>query len=98
MEEPKAKPRISVEVSEELKDEITRFLRYREQKIVITTFATAFVHACHKFGKDVVIGGFLSDEYDWAQLVKLYKEDQDKLLELPDFSVEEPDGKHISTE
>lgn len=94
---PPNKPRISIEVSEELKREVTRFLRYGEQKIIFTTFTTAFVHMCNKFGKETVIGGFLSGDFTWPQLIEAYAKDEEKLLELPDWGGGQ-DGQHLPVE
>ena len=78
--------RISVEISEELKRAIIKYLRYGEQRLLITIFLTNLMDACDKVGNRLPVDAYISFCLSAEDIAKAYK-NKPNMIEMPDFSI-----------
>ena len=87
--QPQELPRISVEVTPEIKNFLTRHLRYGEQKLLINIFITTLIEECLKEGNRKPISRYINETLDHHKLLTSYKESTQPIAKLPSFTREE---------
>lgn len=78
--------RISVEISDELKRAVIKYLRYGEQKLLITIFLTNLMDACEKLGNRIPVDAYISGCLSAEEIAKAYRNKPNQ-IEMPDFSI-----------
>lgn len=86
---PQDLPRISVEVTPEIKNFLTRHLRYGEQKILINIFITTLIEECLKAGSRRPISSYINGALDHHKLMASFKETTQPISKLPSFTRDE---------
>ena len=82
-------PRISVEVTPEVKNFLTKHLRYGEQRLLINIFITTLIEECLKEGNRRPISKYINHALDHHSLLASYKESSQPIATLPSFTREE---------
>lgn len=82
-------PRISVEVTPEIKNFLTKHLRYGEQRLLINIFITTLIEECLKEGNRRPITRYIATALDHHSLLDSYKESTQPIVHLPSFTREE---------
>ena len=86
---PQDLPRISVEVTPEVKNFLTKHLRYGEQRLLINIFITTMIEECLKEGNRKPITRYINETLDHNKLLASYKEFTQPIVKLPLFTREE---------
>ena len=85
-------PRISVEVTPEIKNFLTKHLRYGEQRLLINIFITTLIEECLKEGNRRPITRYIATALVHHSLLDSYKESSQPIATLPSFTREEKEG------
>lgn len=93
-------PRISVEVTPEIKNFLNKHFRYGEQRQIICIFITTLIEECVREGSRRPISRYIQEALDHHKLLASYKETNNHSLKLHDFTLEERRelGQHKGSE
>lgn len=69
------RPRLSIEISQEDKDKLSKLLPYGTQKIVFTYVVRDLIEIFEKYGSGRVIGAFIERDITLKDLIRMEVDD-----------------------